>query len=475
MSEDVRINVTQDMRNEMVKQINRTGCGAAALITYMKDQGTLPDELTCGMINAYIKGRIMSAQILHMKVIMNSWAMLKNKDEIFTTITPKIIKQLKIHAIRTGISETRLIKGRDDLPNKLTCHQIGSWTSGATKTAKTSSLNYVLKLWENTPDKPEYKKITAGMLEQINNHKSRTGKGTSALLRGMRNKIPDGLNSGIVSSWTLGKNKTARKDHWECIIKLYEQTASLNNQVDVPKNPKYQEISEEIREEVNAHIKRTGIGVHSILRGNNPDKPHGIYGQAMGNLLRGKTSRIRKDWLNYFIKRWEATPDRLIIIKKQSHPRGTIKEGYTIINGQQLKWLKKYQEQTFLPSLILKSEDKPKDLSTQMISTWLSSVQRTAKKEHLDFVFAACEKLARHPQQPIVIDDKTRGDLQRYYERTGIGGVALLKGKKKIPDGLTPDHISKWINGYTATARKDHLKYVMKLYAERLSWYSKFF
>lgn len=228
MNKEVRIDITQDMRDEMIAQVSRTGCGAAALITYMKDQGTLPDGLTWGMIDSYIRGKSASAQKLHLKAMMDSWVELKNQGEAFTTITPITIKQLKSHATRTGISETRLIKSRTDTPNKLTCYQIRSWIEGRTKTAKTTSLNYVLKLWESTPDKPECLEVTPEMLEEINGHKNRTGKGTSALLRGMRNKIPDGLNSGVVGGWMLGKTKTARKDHWECIIKLYEQTNDFN-------------------------------------------------------------------------------------------------------------------------------------------------------------------------------------------------------------------------------------------------------
>ncbi|ODS22485.1 hypothetical protein AB835_13960 [Candidatus Endobugula sertula] len=53
--------------------------------------------------------------------------------------------------------------------------------------------------------------------------------------------------------------------------------------------------------------------------------------------------------------------------------------------------------------------------------------------------------------------------------RTGIGASALLRGQRShMPSGLGSCTITRWLNGKTKTARKDHIDFVLTLWRSKL-------
>ena len=66
----------------------------------------------------------------------------------------------------------------------------------------------------------------------------------------------------------------------------------------------------------------------------------------------------------------------------------------------------------------------------------------------------------------IEITDEIRAKLEAEKERSGIGVRQLMRGRRgEYPEGLRADMVDGWIAGRTATARRDHLDWVLRAWA----------
>lgn len=64
------------------------------------------------------------------------------------------------------------------------------------------------------------------------------------------------------------------------------------------------------------------------------------------------------------------------------------------------------------------------------------------------------------------VTHEMRERLPSLREETGFGPTALLRGTRHDrPDGLKSDTVKRWLEGKAASARKDHLEYVLSRWA----------
>lgn len=67
----------------------------------------------------------------------------------------------------------------------------------------------------------------------------------------------------------------------------------------------------------------------------------------------------------------------------------------------------------------------------------------------------------------VEITEEIRKQLESEAERTGIGASKLMRGRRKdMPQGLTSSMMTGWKIGSIATAKKEHLDWVLKAYAD---------
>lgn len=226
------------------------------------------------------------------------------------------------------------------------------------------------------------------------------------------------------------------------------------------------EVTPDLIEELNAHIERTGIGPYRILKAPMPD---GINGQGIKNLLMGRVQSVRADYVEFVRAQWAQAPDgpprgSLAYKRKSAHPmpHGAPRHGYVKLVPPTLKQLGHYRDIGLLPSQVLKRA-KPKGLTTAIISNWVNGTIPHAKEGYLAFVLEECARLENCPSGPIIITPAMRKSLQRYKDKTGLGGVGLLKGRD-VPEGLSGSLINKWSGGVVKLVRRDHWDYVVALY-----------
>lgn len=124
------------------------------------------------------------------------------------------------------------------------------------------------------------------------------------------------------------------------------------------------------------------------------------------------------------------------------------------------------------PSKLLRGKRgiAPEGLTSSMVYAWRSGTIRTARHEHLDWVFKAYADWSPPPKsnapQKITLTDEHRTLIQSEMKRTGLGAVAILKhAGRPLPDGLNHQKVQRWTSGETRTAVKVHWELVVRLYA----------
>lgn len=67
----------------------------------------------------------------------------------------------------------------------------------------------------------------------------------------------------------------------------------------------------------------------------------------------------------------------------------------------------------------------------------------------------------------VEITPEIHAKLNEEFHRTGLGGSALLRGKRgQYPNGLRSDMIDAWRAGIIATAKPEHLDWVLEYYSQ---------
>lgn len=143
----------------------------------------------------------------------------------------------------------------------------------------------------------EYIPLTDELIAIFKAHQKRTGIGPQRLLKG-RKDCPDGLSSALYYGWIRGLLGTARRDHVEWFLRLYEQADEL-----VP-------LTADVISELESHRTRTGVEPLGIARRASETAAH-LTPQKISSMLRGRTHKVSKKDLTLITEIWAALPDKI--------------------------------------------------------------------------------------------------------------------------------------------------------------------
>ena len=139
---------------------------------------------------------------------------------------------------RTGAGIQKLFRGTNDIrPDGLTSSSIvHQWLSGDCKTAEKSHVDWVLTAYrkygtKNALGQSARIAIDDNLHDILMLEYERTRLGATAILKHGRNNLPHGLNSLKVQSWMNRTTKSAKREHWDFVMRLY---ASIENRSDHP-------------------------------------------------------------------------------------------------------------------------------------------------------------------------------------------------------------------------------------------------
>ena len=143
-------------------------------------------------------------------------------------ITERIKAKLLAEKARTGAGIQKLFRGSNaNRPSGLTSSSIvHNWINGVAKTAEPEHVEWVLTAYSTygTPLSNAVSSritIAAELRSALLAEQTRTKLGAVAIMRHVPKPIPKGLNHQKIQTWMNGSAKTAKKEHWDLVMKLY--------------------------------------------------------------------------------------------------------------------------------------------------------------------------------------------------------------------------------------------------------------
>lgn len=335
---------------------------------------------------------------------------------------------------RTGVSAAQL-PGRPREPTKT---QLQRFLKGDDRAMTREQQSQALALWKGLPD-CEWVELTDAVLARLEGLIARTGKSPAAIWQ-LGPERPPGLTRQLVRRWLNGKEREARKDFLDDVLARYER-AAVNH-------PKVDRAAE--RRTV-AWRRQTGVNVEFLLQGRT-DLPEGLSLGLACLICRGEAPDAPEHFRQYLDRLRQQRPDleRVEITVEQ-------------VEALRLRII---QTGVSARALLERSEDCPSGLTEPVIKCWLSGGTKSARKDHLDFVFRAYarDELTNLSDEWFTVTPEIIATLRGYVERTGKGPVDILHGAWDKPEGLTSETVRRWLEGGAKTGRKEYLAYILKLY-----------
>lgn len=219
-----------------------------------------------------------------------------------------------------------------------------------------------------------------------------------------------------------------------------------------------------VREELQLHHKRTGVGPAALLSGERQGMPEGLNSALINNWLRGKADSLRADHYEWVISKWRTLADK--------------DDAFVKLTPEIRERMKSEKQRTGVPEtkLFERCPDVPHRLTPNLLRACLYiQAQKMMRKDHLDYVLSLW---AAHPDfDKYFVDDKRKlkpgwldyreigGILEFHNKRTGIGPSALLRGKRhERPEGLTGRVLQACMRGTTKSMKKVSFDYVLSLW-----------
>ncbi|APG63116.1 hypothetical protein LPB140_10340 [Sphingorhabdus lutea] len=214
-----RIEITDDMRAKLISEKERTGLGGIAIL---RDQrGNCPNGLTSDMIDGWRTGKRKSAKSEHLEWVIERYENYQPDPQILE-LTKEMRTFLKAERKRTGTTPAKLLENCDcEIPEGFHAHSVVNWMQGLTKTVNRTLWDFVLSEYAKLSGNAYRIKLTKAECDQLIGEEKRTGCGPTQIMRLAKKPLPPGLNGGTITMWLKGRVKTARRDHWEMVLRIY--------------------------------------------------------------------------------------------------------------------------------------------------------------------------------------------------------------------------------------------------------------
>jgi len=282
------------MRDKLKQEKDRTGVSPYRLLTSFAFDP--PKGLNRRNIEAWLDCNFKTVRRRHYKWVVAAYEGLPDCTRI--AMSDEHLAMLRSEIARTGKGSKAILRGkRRQMPEGLNSGIIDQWLNGNVQSASEQHWNWVRQTYaEDQPD-PDSLELTKEMRNHLKAERKRTGAGIQKLFRGTNDLRPEGLtSSSIVHNWLSGSHKTVRKDHLEWVIEAYKNFGT----------PKAQSsrliITEELRDQLVAEFKRTGLGAASLMGHARNSAPASLNPTKIQTWLSGTTKTANREEWNFVME-----------------------------------------------------------------------------------------------------------------------------------------------------------------------------
>jgi len=278
--------------------------------------------------------------------------------------------------------------------------------------------------------------------------KKQSGWGAGALLKGQRDKAPDGLGAGLIYHWMNHHGASARREHLDYVITRWKEI--------IANGQHFVELPPETLNDLKGYRARSQIGVARLFK-TAQNLPDNLTPSMVNRWFSGKQKTVRHDHLEFVLRLWASMPE------DSARQHNAARRGLKAIPCDTLERLKDLKTKSGLGGeTIIAMGDAPEGLNANIINNWFSGVTGSARPEHLDFVLKQLEEYCAQKSAKIDFSADMRMMLEKHRKRSGVSQGELMKEVKDIPEGLTTAHITKWINNPPKMINANHYAFILK-------------
>ena len=233
-----RINITEKMRQDLKDQSERTGIGPSILLDQASE---CPEGLSATMISGWVHSYTQTVNKEHFDFVLDLWAgqpdlkvckvknkrrSIKNRSHLIPInrmpLSEELILVLEPYR-DAGLLPSQIFENAKKVPEGLSTILVSKWLSRGAKTIEKKQFDYVLRRCKAL-EKAPYRRIniTEKMRQDLKDQSERTGIGATALL-GQIKGCPEEVSANMISAWAHGHTKTARKDHYEYVLREWKR------------------------------------------------------------------------------------------------------------------------------------------------------------------------------------------------------------------------------------------------------------
>lgn len=212
-------------------------------------------------------------------------------------------------------------------------------------------------------------------------------------------------------------------------------------------------LTPEMIDALRAQAARTGVGPHVLAR----DHLRGAAGVTEAALYRwtqGAARRVPRGGFDLVLRTWERLPD--------------LSTEYVVSDPQIRNLMREHRHRTSvgIVKLLRERQNVPEGLVIRQMEHFYYGRVKLVRRDYFEYVMALWQTMPDCGR--VTLTPEMLATLRDHIERTGKGPVAILRGAKDKPDGLTGAIVRAWLKGQ-ATARNDHVKYILSRYASARS------
>lgn len=226
-----RIPITEEIRNTLIAERDRTGIGPQALLNGKRH--VMPKGLYGSTIQGWIRGASKSARKDYLDFALDEWAKLPDlkpgekrggKDYGSTYVEITQDQLVELHKYRElAFLPSAVFKLADEVPPGLTSSTVSNWLTGSTVTAQPDHLSFVFETCRKLESHPQRPVVMSDAIrKELQDLQETTGISGAKLLAG-RQDIPDGLKGSMISAWINGYVRIVQKDRLDYVRECYRQ------------------------------------------------------------------------------------------------------------------------------------------------------------------------------------------------------------------------------------------------------------
>lgn len=235
-SESEMVALSDAIISKINSEIERTGLGAYALLRGKRSANY--SGLTGSEISQWISGNRKTAKRARLEQALALWKAAPAVEDQWMRVSDADIAFIKAELKRTGLSLAQVIRGREDVPSKLTKSKLEGFMYKKSPRFSVEHFAYLKATLASVPDCEGYEErtmsdrgysmgriaLTKNMRDTLLQERNRSGVSQAKLLRRLHAKRSvNHLSADDISRWINGRVKSVDAQDYQLVLSAWQE------------------------------------------------------------------------------------------------------------------------------------------------------------------------------------------------------------------------------------------------------------